>query len=220
MKKLVMGLSLFMTIPPSVIKRYFITYLPWKDTLTYLLNCATAHKLRLMISRRLNYLMNISFQYFWRIKTQGLPAHPVTLHTHYMTLRYPPQKCMKFFYLRYHQITRNRWYQSPSVTLLCFSLLIPICHLFISSITSGKISSQWCTHCIVPVHKSGDRTLVSNYRLISLLCILSKVLERIIYNHIMNFTIIFLLHINLAFCQRNRLYNNCCFYWETVRRQK
>ena len=77
---------------------------------------------------------------------------------------------------------------SPAVLRHCASpLLIPICHLFINSITTGRIPSQWCTHCIIPIHKSGSKTLVNNYRPISLLCILSKVLEGIIYNRIMNF---------------------------------
>ena len=72
---------------------------------------------------------------------------------------------------------------SPAVLRHCASpLLIPICHLFISSITTGRIPSQWCTHCIIPIHKSDSKTLVNSYRPISLLCILSKVLERIIYN--------------------------------------
>ena len=67
------------------------------------------------------------------------------------------------------------------------SLLMPVCHLFKSSISTGRIPSQWCTHCIIPIHKCGDKTLVTNYRPISLLCTLSKVLERIIYNRIMSF---------------------------------
>ena len=39
---------------------------------------------------------------------------------------------------------------------------------------------------MVPVYKSGDKSSVSNCRPISLLCILSKVLERIVYNNIIN----------------------------------
>ncbi len=42
-------------------------------------------------------------------------------------------------------------------------------------------------YMITPVHKSGDRTLVINYRPISLLCVISKVLERIVYNHLLPF---------------------------------
>ena len=77
---------------------------------------------------------------------------------------------------------------SPRILRHCASsLLTPICHLFISSITTGNIPTEWCTHCIIPIHKSGNKTLVNNYRPISLLCILSKVLERVVYNRIMSF---------------------------------
>ena len=60
---------------------------------------------------------------------------------------------------------------SPRILWHCASsLLTPICHLFISSITTGNIPTEWCTHCIIPIHKSGNKTLVNNYRPISLLC--------------------------------------------------
>ena len=77
---------------------------------------------------------------------------------------------------------------NPRILRYCASsLLIPICHLFMSSIITGYIPNQWCIHCIIPIYKSGDKSSVKNYRPISLLCILSKVLERIIYNRMMSF---------------------------------
>ena len=39
----------------------------------------------------------------------------------------------------------------------------------------------------VPVHKSRDKNLVNNYRPISLLCNTSKVLEKLVYDKIINF---------------------------------
>ena len=39
---------------------------------------------------------------------------------------------------------------------------------------------------MVPVHKKGDKSQVSNYRPISVLCILSKVMGKYIYNHIID----------------------------------
>ena len=59
-------------------------------------------------------------------------------------------------------------------------------HLFMTSITSGTIPSEWKLHKITAVPKSGDKTSVKNYRPISLLCITSKVLERLIYDKIIN----------------------------------
>ena len=41
-------------------------------------------------------------------------------------------------------------------------------------------------HKIVSVYKSGDKTSVKNYRLISLLCVVSKVLERLFYDKVIN----------------------------------
>ena len=43
-----------------------------------------------------------------------------------------------------------------------------------------------CLHCIIPIFKSGDKSLVQNHRPISLLCSISKVLERLIYNNIID----------------------------------
>ena len=70
-----------------------------------------------------------------------------------------------------------------SATALCE----PIHHLFTLCLSQSYLPLDWRTHCITPIHKAGDRTLASNFRPISLLCILSKVLECIVYNHIINF---------------------------------
>ena len=50
--------------------------------------------------------------------------------------------------------------------------------------TSGHIPVQWKQGNVVPLHKKGDKSQVSNYRPISLLCIVSKVVERYIYNNV------------------------------------
>jgi len=42
-------------------------------------------------------------------------------------------------------------------------------------------------HIVVPIYKSGDKTSVKNYRPISILSNIGKVLERIIFNKIINF---------------------------------
>ena len=64
------------------------------------------------------------------------------------------------------------------------ALYAPICHLFNLTIT---LPSEWKLHLITPVHKSGDRAQVNNYHPISLLCIVSKALERIAFNHLNDF---------------------------------
>ena len=54
------------------------------------------------------------------------------------------------------------------------------------SICSGKFPTAWKTSSVVPILKGNNHTCVSNYRPISLLPILSKLLERHIYGLIFN----------------------------------
>ena len=47
------------------------------------------------------------------------------------------------------------WYHSSS-------LLVTTCHLFISSISTGRISSQCSIHYVIPIHKSNNKTQVKS----------------------------------------------------------
>ena len=59
----------------------------------------------------------------------------------------------------------------------------PISHLFQQCFVQSYLPQEWRTHCVVPIYKSGDKILVSNYRPVSLLCIISKVLVfKVTYN--------------------------------------
>ena len=69
--------------------------------------------------------------------------------------------------------------------LLLYQLIIS---LQLASEVDPSVPSEWKVHKITSVYKSasGDKTSVTNYRPISLLCIMSKVLERLIYDKIIN----------------------------------
>ena len=67
------------------------------------------------------------------------------------------------------------------------ALCEPLHHLFTLCLSQSYLPLDWHTHCITPIHKAGDKISASNYRPISLLWILSKILESIVYNHIMDF---------------------------------
>ena len=66
------------------------------------------------------------------------------------------------------------------------SLYGPLNFLFNLTLRKHTIPLEWCIHCIVPVFKSGDRGSVSNYRPISLLCNISKILEKLVYDKIID----------------------------------
>jgi len=57
------------------------------------------------------------------------------------------------------------------------SLVEPLCHLFSLSLNCMDIPVEWKQHTIVSVFKSEDKTNLRNYRPISLLSSISKVLE-------------------------------------------
>ena len=76
----------------------------------------------------------------------------------------------------------------PRILKYCaLALVEPISHLFRLSLQNSCIPEEWKLHKICPIPKAGDLTSVSNYRPITLLPIISKVLERIIYYQIIKF---------------------------------
>ena len=59
---------------------------------------------------------------------------------------------------------------------------IPLAALFNKSLADGVLRLDWVRANITPVFKKCTKHLVSNYRPISLTCVIIKVLERIIFN--------------------------------------
>ena len=62
-----------------------------------------------------------------------------------------------------------------------YSIAPRITNLFNKSIMSGRLPSVWKLSSVVPVPKGDDSSNVANYRPISLLPIVSKLLERHMY---------------------------------------
>ena len=61
------------------------------------------------------------------------------------------------------------------------SLAMPLSKLFNLSLSQGKFPSQWKQANVSPIHKKDNRQHVSNYRPISLLSCISKVLEKVVF---------------------------------------
>ena len=68
------------------------------------------------------------------------------------------------------------------------SLAAPLSFIFTQLLSVAEVPDEWKTAIITPVFKKGDAVSVSNYRPISLTCVLSKLMERIIsyrlYQHL------------------------------------
>ena len=67
------------------------------------------------------------------------------------------------------------------------SISTPLTHIVNLSIIHGIVPNELKIARVVPIFKSCDKALFSNYRPISVLPCFSKILERIIYNRIINY---------------------------------
>ena len=65
----------------------------------------------------------------------------------------------------------------------------PLCHIFNLSLASAIYPQPFKLAKVIPVFKKGDPDKCNNYRPISILPCISKILERIVYNQLYNFLI-------------------------------
>ena len=67
----------------------------------------------------------------------------------------------------------------------CADLIcVPICDIFNQSISQGKFPDDWKYARVTPLFKQGNRDDVNNYRPISVIPIVAKVFERIVYDQL------------------------------------
>ena len=64
---------------------------------------------------------------------------------------------------------------------------VPLTHIFNNSISNGVFPQRLKTSKSIPIYKKGDKTLVDNYRLVSLVDNFSKPFERIICTRLIDF---------------------------------
>ncbi len=77
---------------------------------------------------------------------------------------------------------------SPIVLKCCADILAePLTTVYNLTMNNSQLPKEWKVHKIRPIPKSGDKLNVNNYRPISLLCIPSKVLEKVIYDKVITF---------------------------------
>ena len=59
--------------------------------------------------------------------------------------------------------------------------------IFNLSLKTGIFVDAWKKACVLPIYKSGDRRLCENYRPISILPVISKILERSVFDQLYKF---------------------------------
>ena len=68
------------------------------------------------------------------------------------------------------------------------SLVYPLSKMFNLVYNVGCIPSEWKTSNVVPVHKKDNKSDIENYRPISLISLVMKVFERVLYEELLNRT--------------------------------
>ena len=67
---------------------------------------------------------------------------------------------------------------------IAYEIALSLCELFNKSPRLGSLPMDWKLTHVVPVFKKDNKEYAKNYRPISLLCMVSKVMERCVFNSI------------------------------------
>ena len=68
-----------------------------------------------------------------------------------------------------------------------YTIVGSLTKLFNMSLENGKFPDNWKKANVIPIHKKGDKDNVNNYRPVSILPIVSKIFERIVFKHVYNY---------------------------------
>ena len=79
----------------------------------------------------------------------------------------------------------------PSVfwARIAAALALPVSILFTSSYIFSKLPYVWKNAIVRPLNKKGDPCIIKNYRLVSLICTICKVMERIVKDNLLHFAL-------------------------------
>lgn len=77
--------------------------------------------------------------------------------------------------------------QARALKLTAEAIARPLCNLINRSLTTTQIPLEWKSANVTPVPKNGDEMQMENYRPISVLPVISKVMERIVFNQLYDF---------------------------------
>ena len=91
-----------------------------------------------------------------------------------------------------HSLNINKAHRSDDTSIrllkICDSSIVrPLSIIFKNCLQSGSFPNNWKKSNVAPIHKKGDKQLLQNYQLVSLLPICGKIFERIIFNPIFEY---------------------------------
>ena len=69
----------------------------------------------------------------------------------------------------------------------CHLLIEPLLHVINLSLLNGVFPDELKIAQVLPLFKSGDKSIINNYRPVSILSVFSKIFEHIMYNRLLSF---------------------------------
>ena len=140
-----------------------------------------------------NLLNNFSFSMFNKsLSQEDYDAHPASMTTTFCDpisdINISPDHDVQHALLSLDDNKATGPDKIPAKLLRCCAPYISssLADLLNRNLTSGSVPAEWKVSNIIPIPKGGQKNEVSNYRPISLLPIVSKVLERCIYDQLIN----------------------------------
>ena len=78
-------------------------------------------------------------------------------------------------------------FHASAIKKVSTSIAVPIMHICNLSFLTGVFPFELKIANVLPLFKSGDDTIFTNYRPVSVLPLISKIIERLMYNRLLNF---------------------------------
>jgi hypothetical protein len=142
----------------------------------------------LMIANKFNhYFLNISTELHNNISPAfGNYFHLIPINQH--SIFFAPATSSEVFTV-IHSIKSNSSIQDIPIKMLKLSpnFAVGIAELFNHIIVKGEYPDKLKLATVIPIHKSGSRSNIKNFRPISLLPVLDKIFEKLIYNRLTSF---------------------------------
>ena len=140
-------------------------------------------------------------EHFWTIWPRLARGIPLTSDGEFIYLKNTPENCNKFCFrstsssVIFTHLNRLSKTKATGAYLLCWfvSVLIviisgPMCDLFIVKyLKSGIFFDDWKCARVTPLFKQGKSSDLNNYRLISVISVVAKVFERVLFDQLCNF---------------------------------
>ena len=158
------------------------------STISYIINGVSTDDPQTICNGFNNYFVSIAPTLANNIKGSDNPMNYVSVSPHSIFIPYITENEVNNVIISLKTGSAG-WDEIPTTIFKpCAELYIkPLTYLINESIAQGVFPDELKIAKVVPIFKSGDKALPSNYRPISVLPYFSKIFEKIMYNHVVNY---------------------------------